>query len=90
MTHQIGLLARKAARSLDAAAEVHKLERAREGGTAVELALHQRLQLGAMRRVRQRVDCRRRQVAARQVLTLRLYRGQGNYWKGRAATQIRS
>ncbi len=73
VTHQVGLLAREAARCLNATAEVHQFQRAREGGTAVELALHQRLQLGAVRRVRQRIHRRRCQVAARQVLTLRAW-----------------
>ena len=69
-THQVGLLAREAARGLDATAQVDQLQGAGKGGTAVELALHKRLQFRTMHRVRQRIHCRRRKVAGSQVLTL--------------------
>jgi hypothetical protein len=70
VAHRIGLLASEAPRGLDAAAELHKLQCALQRGSAVKLALHKGLQLGAKVGVREREHGRRRQVAAGEVLTL--------------------
>ena len=68
--HQVSLLAREAPSSLDAAAEVHQLQRTQEAGAAVKLVLYEALQLRAILRVLQRVHCWRGEVAADQVLAL--------------------